>query len=93
MTFLNDKKGFTSDEVRRSIEKLGPNSVPETSDHPLLRAFGNFWAPVPWMLEAAVVLELCLGNYSEAGILSRGACPSDFSRVEITACVKCFCFS
>jgi H+-transporting ATPase len=70
MTFLNDKKGFTSDEVRRSIEKLGPNSVPETSDHPLLRAFGNFWAPVPWMLEAAVVLELCLGNYSEAGIIA-----------------------
>ena len=69
MTFLNDKKGLTSDEVRRSIEKSGPNSVPETRDHPLLRALGNFWAPVPWMLEAAVVLELCLGNYSEAGII------------------------
>ena len=70
MTYLNDKKGLTSDEVRRSIEKLGPNSVPETSDHPLLRALGNFWAPVPWMLEAAVVLELCLRNYSEAGIIA-----------------------
>ena len=70
MTFLNDKKGFTSDEVRRSIEKLGPNSVPETSDHPLLRAFGNFWAPVPWMLEAAVVLELSLGKFIEGAIIA-----------------------
>ena len=52
------------------IEKSGPNSVPETREHPLLRALGNFWAPVPWMLEAAVVLELCLGNYSEAGIIA-----------------------
>ena len=63
-------KGLTRDEVRSRIEKSGPNSVPETSDHPLIRALGNFWAPVPWMLEAAVVLELCLGNYSGAGIIA-----------------------
>ena len=63
-------KGLTSDEVRSRIEKSGPNSVPETSDHPLIRALGNFWAPVPWMLEAAVVLELCLANYSGAGIIA-----------------------
>ena len=26
-------------------------------------AFEKFWAPVPWMLEAAIVLELALGKY------------------------------
>src|SRR6202161_4818587 len=32
-------------------------------------AVEKFWAPVPWMLEAAIVLELALGKYVEAGII------------------------
>ena len=30
----------------------------------------KFWAPVPWMLEAAIVLEVALGNYIEAAIIA-----------------------
>jgi H+-transporting ATPase len=33
------------------------------------RALAKFWAPVPWMLEAAVALELALGKYLEAAII------------------------
>ena len=33
-------------------------------------AIEKFWAPVPWMLEAAIVLELALGNYVEAAIIA-----------------------
>ena len=33
-------------------------------------ALEKFWAPVPWMLEAAIVLELALGKYFEAGIIA-----------------------
>ena len=29
----------------------------------------KMWAPVPWMLEAAIVLELFLGKGIEAGII------------------------
>jgi len=62
--------GLTSDEAKRRLEKFGPNAVPETALHPLLRALSNFWAPVPWMLEAAILLELTLGKYVEAGIIA-----------------------
>src|SRR5579862_7355393 len=62
--------GLTSDEVRRRLEKFGPNAVPDTAMHPLRRALTKFWAPVPWMLEAAVVLEVVLGKYVEAGIIA-----------------------
>ena len=61
--------GLTSDEARRRLEKFGPNAVPDTALHPLRRALAKFWAPVPWMLEAAIVLELFLGKYVEAGII------------------------
>ncbi len=62
--------GLTSDEARRLLEKFGPNAMPDTALHPLRMAIEKFWAPVPWMLEAAVVLELALGKYVEAAIIA-----------------------
>ncbi len=62
--------GLTADEARTRLEKSGPNAMPDTSVHPLRRALTKFWAPVPWMLEAAVVLEIVLGKYVEAGIIA-----------------------
>ena len=43
--------------------------MPDTSVHPLRRALEKFWAPVPWMLEAAIALELALGKYTEASVI------------------------
>jgi len=34
--------------------------MPDTALHPLHLALEKFWAPVPWMLEAAIGLELIL---------------------------------
>src|SRR5580658_411105 len=62
--------GLSSDEVRSRLEKFGPNAVPDTAMHPLRRALTKFWAPVPWMLEAAIVLEIVLGKYVEAAIIA-----------------------
>jgi H+-transporting ATPase len=62
--------GLTSDEARDRLEKYGPNSMPDTSSHPARRAIEKLWAPIPWMLEAAIVLELVLGKYVEAGIIA-----------------------
>jgi H+-transporting ATPase len=61
--------GLTSGEAQRRLEKFGPNAMPDTSMHPLRMALLKFWAPVPWMLEAAVLLELALGKYVEAAII------------------------
>jgi H+-transporting ATPase len=62
--------GLTSDEARSRLAKFGPNAVPDTSSDPLRRALTKFWAPVPWMLEAAIVLEVVLGKYVEAAIIA-----------------------
>src|ERR1700691_3853882 len=62
--------GLTSDEARSRLEKFGPNAVPDTALHPLRRALTKFWAPVPWMLEAAIVLEIALGKHIEAAIIA-----------------------
>ncbi len=62
--------GLTSQEARLRLEKSGPNAVADTSESPLRRALTKFWAPVPWMLEAAIMLELVLGKVVEAGIIA-----------------------
>ncbi len=64
------RSGLTSTEARARLVNYGPNAMPDTSAHPLRMAFEKFWAPVPWLLEAAVVLELVRGSYPEAGIIS-----------------------
>jgi H+-transporting ATPase len=38
--------------------------------HPLLSALSKFWTPVPWMLEAAIVLEVALGKDVEGAIIA-----------------------
>ena len=62
--------GLTETEAQARLASAGPNSVPDTAVHPLTRALAKFWAPVPWMLEAAIGLELILGKYVEAAIIA-----------------------
>jgi H+-transporting ATPase len=62
--------GLTSDEAGIRLEKFGPNAMPDTSMHPLRSALSKFWTPVPWMLEAAIVLEVALGKYVEGTIIA-----------------------
>jgi len=57
--------GLTSDEARHRREKFGANAMPDTSARPLRMMLDKFWAPVPWMLEAVVVLQLVLGRTAE----------------------------
>ena len=63
-------KGLTGDEARSRLEKDGPNAMPDTSAHPLRNALAKFWAPVPWLLEASIVLELVLHKYYEAAVIA-----------------------
>jgi len=63
-------RGLTSQEARARLDKFGPNSMPHMGVHPLRMALAKFWAPVPWMLEAAVLLELLLGKYVEGSIIA-----------------------
>ncbi|MGD0616453.1 MAG: HAD-IC family P-type ATPase [Bryobacteraceae bacterium] len=62
--------GLTSEEARSRLAKFGPNAIPDTALDPLRRALAKFWAPVPWMLESAIVLEIVLGKYVEAAIIA-----------------------
>lgn len=69
-TDVGGQMGLTSNEARSRLEKFGPNAMPDSSAHPLRIALEKFWAPVPWMLEAAIALELLLGKRVEAAVIA-----------------------
>lgn len=62
--------GLTADEAARRLQQYGRNEVAEKQGHPLNRLARHFWPPVPWMLEATVLLQLAIGERVEAGLIA-----------------------
>lgn len=61
--------GLTSAEARRRLSEVGPNTVSEEEPSPWTALLAKFWGPVPWLLEAAAVVQLGLGAYVEAAVI------------------------
>lgn len=61
--------GLTTAEASRRLQQFGPNAMPEATVSLWRGALSKFWAPVPWMLEAAIVLQVVLGEYVEAAVI------------------------
>src|SRR5580658_6943240 len=66
----NIASGLTSDEAKRRLATVGPNAMPDTADDVWRMALTRFWAPVPWMLELAIVVELVLGEFVQACVIA-----------------------
>jgi magnesium-transporting ATPase (P-type) len=60
---------LTSEEAKKSLLEYGSNAVAEPKSHPWRRLLGKFWAPVPWMLEVTILLEIVLKKRAEAIII------------------------
>jgi len=53
--------GFSSDglseaEAKKRLAQYGPNEIAEKKINPILKFFSYLWGPIPWMIEAAVIL-------------------------------------
>ena len=62
MNGASDLAGLSSEEAARQRAEFGPNAVVERHVHPLMRVARHFWAPVPWMLEATIALQIAIGQ-------------------------------
>jgi H+-transporting ATPase len=61
--------GLTTAQAQERLRQFGLNKVSEEKRHPLLTFLAKFWAPVPWMLEATIVLEILVHKRDEAIII------------------------
>ena len=62
--------GLAEAEAQRRLAQYGPNEIPERRRHPLLTLLKKFWGPIPWMLEATILLQVVLGKAGEAAIIA-----------------------
>jgi H+-transporting ATPase len=62
--------GLTGAEARRRLAEFGPNAVAEEAPPAWRTYLAKFWAPIPWLLEAAMVVEIGLGKTVEAAVIA-----------------------
>lgn len=62
--------GLTTVEAGRRRAENGPNTIEDDSSHLIRLALSKLWAPVPWMLEAAILLQLLLGEFVQAAVVA-----------------------
>ncbi len=48
--------GLTQAEAQKRLTQYGPNEIEEKKTNAFLKFLTYFWGPIPWMIEAAVIL-------------------------------------
>ncbi|MHC5796432.1 plasma-membrane proton-efflux P-type ATPase [Lacisediminihabitans sp. FW035] len=62
-------EGIGQDDAAARLIKYGPNEIAEKKTNQLLKFLGYFWGPIPWMIEAAVVLSAVLAHWPDFFII------------------------
>jgi H+-transporting ATPase len=61
--------GLTSAEAQHRLEQYGANEIPERRPHPIVALLAKFWGPIPWMLEATILIQILLDKRGEAAVV------------------------
>ena len=65
----SNKKGLSSPEAQQRLQQFGPNEITEEKVSPLRKFLGYFWGPIPWMIEAAVVMSALIEHWPDFVII------------------------
>ncbi len=61
--------GLTQAEADKRLAQYGPNEIEETKSNPFLKFLTYFWGPIPWMIEAAVILSAVARHWPDFSII------------------------
>src|ERR1700728_4227205 len=62
-------EGLGQAEATKRLTQYGPNEIAEKKTNELLKFLSYFWGPIPWMIEAAVVLSAVARHWPDFGII------------------------
>ncbi len=62
-------EGLTQEEAQKRLAKYGPNEIAEKKTNQFLKFLSYFWGPIPWMIEAAVILSALARHWPDFGII------------------------
>lgn len=61
--------GLSQAEAEKRLAQYGPNEIEEKKTNQLLKFLSYFWGPIPWMIEAAVILSAVARHWPDFGII------------------------
>ena len=61
--------GLSQAEAQKRLTQYGPNEIEEKKTNPLLKFLTYFWGPIPWMIEAAVILSAVARHWPDFVII------------------------
>jgi H+-transporting ATPase len=64
-----DRNGLSSSEADKRIQQYGPNEIQEKKANPLKKFLRYFWGPIPWMIEAAVIMSAVIQRWPDFAII------------------------
>ena len=62
-------EGLSQAEAQKRITQYGPNEIEEKKTNPFLKFLTYFWGPIPWMIEAAVILSAVARHWPDFFII------------------------
>ncbi|PIU58707.1 hypothetical protein COS86_08075 [Candidatus Bathyarchaeota archaeon CG07_land_8_20_14_0_80_47_9] len=63
------KSSLTTAEAEKRLKEYGFNEIPEKKKNPVIKPLSYFCGPIPWMIEAAVVLSAIIPRWEDFGII------------------------
>jgi H+-transporting ATPase len=61
--------GLSQAEAQKRLSQYGPNEIEEKKTNPILKFLTYLWGPIPWMIEAAVVLSAVARHWPDFAII------------------------
>ncbi len=61
--------GLTQAEAQKRLTQYGPNEIEEKKTNLFLKFLSYFWGPIPWMIEAAVILSAVARHWPDFFII------------------------
>jgi H+-transporting ATPase len=61
--------GLSQAEAQKRLTQYGPNEIEEKKTNPFLKFLTYFWGPIPWMIEAAVILSAVARHWPDFAII------------------------
>ncbi|RBP03050.1 H+-transporting ATPase [Roseiarcus fermentans] len=61
--------GLTEAEAQKRLAQYGPNEIAEKKTNEILKFLSYFWGPIPWMIEAAVILSAAARHWPDFAII------------------------
>ena len=62
--------GLTTEEAKKRLQEYGKNVISEVQLSAVALLLHRFWGVIPWMLETSILINLIIGKYADAALIT-----------------------